>query len=619
MRFFQMLTVAVLLFPVYSGAAAISKEHPRIFTDSKQLSRTWKAVNDGRNEKLVQMHNSLMEVAGLYASDSTHIVRKFDSAEKRLHSLYNAAHQISACTYAYRYSGDKRYLARVESVLKDICAYPDWNHRHFLDTANGALAVALAYDWLYYDLTDELKSKVLDCLQQYVVDAAEDPCCSHLLKKLNNWNQVCNAGVVMAAICLCDRNREKGLAAVKAAVERNHMAFDDMFAPDGIYPEGPHYMGFGNGMQIALISALKSAFGTDFNLSDAQGFSRAGEFRIFCNGPSGEVFNFSDNYSTFSDFPMMWYFADRFKDKGLLYYEMRSDNSSKSSSPSVVMTKAADILLPMYILYAAKFNCQSIPAPKKLVFAGKGIQPVAIARTGWGKEDLYLAIKGGNPANDHSHLDVGSFVFDAFGERWVSDLGRGDYAHFEKRLPYKHALWDKVAESARWKLYIYNNRQHSTLTINDRDHCVTGYAPLVEVFDSETEKGGSFDLNNAFGGLTFKVLRTAVIRDNSYLEITDDIIASEDNECNVRWNIVTKAIPEVLNDGIVLTIGDKRMKLSVEGADVNWYAQPCNPRQTDSPFASWDWCPEGYHLCGYTVKLNRSERKILTCKLKKDF
>ena len=43
------------------------------------------------------------------------------------------------------------------------------------------------------------------------------------------------------------------------------------------------------------------------------------------------------------------------------------------------------------------------------------------------KEALFLAAKGGLNRGYHSHLDLGSFVLDAFGQRWAEDLGPEDY------------------------------------------------------------------------------------------------------------------------------------------------------------------------------------------------
>lgn len=44
------------------------------------------------------------------------------------------------------------------------------------------------------------------------------------------------------------------------------------YGPDGGYPEGFGYWGYGTSFQVMLIAALESAFGTDNGLSQTPGF-----------------------------------------------------------------------------------------------------------------------------------------------------------------------------------------------------------------------------------------------------------------------------------------------------------------------------------------------------------
>jgi hypothetical protein len=50
---------------------------------------------------------------------------------------------------AYRLHGDCRYADRLWQELETVAAFPDFNPRHFLDTAEMTHALAIAYDWLY--------------------------------------------------------------------------------------------------------------------------------------------------------------------------------------------------------------------------------------------------------------------------------------------------------------------------------------------------------------------------------------------------------------------------------------------------------------------------------------
>jgi len=48
---------------------------------------------------------------------------------------------------------------------------------------------------------------------------------------------------------------------------------------------------------------------------------------------------------------------------------------------------------------------------------------VAGARTSWHDDQaLYLGIKAGRNGVNHANLDLGSFIFEALGERWIIDV-----------------------------------------------------------------------------------------------------------------------------------------------------------------------------------------------------
>jgi hypothetical protein len=127
--------------------------------------------------------------------------------------------------------------------------------------------------------------------------------------------------------------------------------------------------------------------------------------------------------------------------------------------------------------------------------------------------------------------------------------------------------------------------------------------------------GGTFDLNNAFKGNTMRALRTVLIRDGKYLEVTDDILTSEEAGCDVRWNMATKAQVQIVEDGILLSQGGITMKLTAEGADVQWYAAPADASKDG--YAEWDYTPEGFNMCGYTCRMEKNDRFVITCKLER--
>ena len=80
---------------------------------------------------------------------------------------------------------------------------------------------------------------------------------------------------------------------------------------------------------------------------------------------------------------------------------------------------------------------------------------VAVLRSDWeNPQALFVGFKAGDNKANHSHLDLGSFVFDAAGVRWAMDLGADDY-----NLP-------GYFGGQRWNYYRLRAEGHNTLVIN---------------------------------------------------------------------------------------------------------------------------------------------------------
>ena len=502
------------------------------------------------------MHSTYMEMADECVRKDAPIKYNPNESGKLLNVSREALKQICCCAYAYRFTKDPKFLWRAESVLNDVCDFPTWNPKHYLDVAEMATAVSLGYDWLYYKLDKETIAKCEKAIKSYLFDTAEKGTKYYKhFKMTNNWGQVLNAGLAVSCIAFKDVYPEICMTLLDRAIEDNSENIIYSYAPDGIYPEGHMYWLYGTSYQIMMISALEHYRGTDSALSECKGFDKSAWFEVFTSGNSGKAFNYSDSSVKIKRHPQLWYFADRFGWPEIVYNENYELN---------------DRLGFLWIYYASKVEPKKINAPHKLLFSGVGTQPLVIARTGWESNDLYLGIKGGcAKINGHAHLDAGSFVFEAYGKRWIEDPGIPIYANTEKALrTIDGSLWKREQESMRWKVYAYNNRQHSTMTINDSDHDVNGMGELISVIDSDDIRGGVFDLSSVFANEAAYVERKAFIDSEKYLHIVDSIAALPDKDACVKWVFPTEAAVEQVDDGFILTLENKKMKVYVENNGV---------------------------------------------------
>src|SRR5581483_11598274 len=103
-------------------------------------------------------------------------------------------------------------------------------------------------------------------------------------RNTGNWNQVCNAGLLSAALALADE--EPDLARQVIAGARKSLPLGmAAYAPDGGFPEGPGYWTYATTYAAIAIAELETALGTDFGLSSSPGFDRTIRYYEAVQGP----------------------------------------------------------------------------------------------------------------------------------------------------------------------------------------------------------------------------------------------------------------------------------------------------------------------------------------------
>lgn len=584
--------------------------HPRLFISDAEFARYKEAVKAPRSAELAALHSDEMERASKFSASDKHLVYHKDASGKRILSVSrDALNQIFSCSYAYRFTSGEKYLSRVESLLRDVCSFPDWNPSHYLDVGEMAMAVSIGYDWLYDSLDPSVRALAEEKLIGYALGTAGK---AKGRRYKNNWNQVCNAGTLAACIAVFDKVPALAGELVMTSIQLNKSAAEGIYAPDGVYIEGPGYWGYGTMFQIAMNCLLKHSFGTDFGLEDVTGFKKTALYQMNMRG-STAYFVYSDCTSMpLGPQPRFWYFAEITGDWSLAYVEKQRIAMGQKSN---------DRLGPLYLFSAAKYDGSSMQAPASLTYSGGGKCPVAAIRTGWETDDLCLMIKGGSASNPHGHMDAGSFVYDAYGVRWATDIIRPSYEKSEVGMKKIGGnLWNMGQDSKRWDLSAYNNFNHNTLTVNDQYHVVKGYAPCLGLVEDGGFRGASFDLTKVLGPKVTRAERTAGLRDNDHLEVRDEIEAAE-GDVVLRWSFVTPASVSVLPDGIVLKSGDKTLTLKASASDgvsdVSGNIKYCVwPSEPTGPCASFD-APFKGTVCGYSITVPAGSAVTLTTILTK--
>ena len=510
-------------------------QHPRLMLKEGDIKAVKQKIE--HDQPLLTLHNIIeRRTSDFIPAEPT----KYRMVGKRLLGRCRAVlERVCYCSYMYLISGDEIYARRAEKEMLAAADFVSWNPSHFLDVAEMITALAIGYDWLYSWLSPESRRIIEDAIIEKGLRTSGKK--RWWSKSHNNWNQVCNSGLVMGALAVYERIPEEAQEIIAEALRNNPTAQKE-YGPHGVYPEGFGYWEYGTWYEVMLIESLRTALGTSCNLEKAPGFLQSAKFMNFMSTPTGATFNFSDcgNPSNMIN-PLLYWFALETGDMSLVWQD-------RERLLNEDFVRGVNRQAPIAMLFASRCNTKDIKPIQDVFWVGNGTQPLFLYREGFDSaEDCYLGVKGGTPKNSHAHMDGGSFIYEWAGVRWAVELGSQDYHSLESK---GIGIWKKGQNSQRWQVYRLNNHSHNTLTINGKLHQYKGMATMTKVHDKKKYKGAEFDLPSLFLD-TESVTRTITIDKNDKVTCTDKI-ASGSTDCSVRWNMTTFAKAEIIDDHTIL-------------------------------------------------------------------
>jgi len=520
---------------------SLRKTHPRVLATREDF------------EKLHTQVAKTPELARWFAflRDEGDALLKSASSEKPATNSNRIQRRVFLMGLLYNMTGEKRYADRLWTDLESAMALPDWNPRHhFLTTAEMTSALGIAYDWLYEAWTptqrEQLRRAIIDkgllpglAVYRLATSGGPSDAAFDGWPKVNhNWNQVCNGGLLLGALAIADVSSEPARQVIQSATASLPLALDE-YAPDGAWGEGPKYWAFATEYTVYGLAALQTALGTDFGLSSKPGMNLTGDYPRHAAGPTGLLFNFADGgMGPWSGYTPLFWLATTYKTPRWAAQQL---------------PYAAKKPQPLDLIWGARW-AQSQPKDEPLALARHfRKQEIVTLRSAWNDPlALFVGIKGGDNKTNHSHLDLGSFVFDALGQRWAHDLGPDDYA-----LPgYFH--------QRRWTYYRLRAEGHNTLAINpgnwpDQDPRAT--ARIVRFSDSPESPFAIVDLSDAYSGDARVAHRGIRLEGRSQLVIQDEL--TFDAPGDLWWFMHTAASIQCDGASAVLTSGGERLRAQI--------------------------------------------------------
>lgn len=546
--------------------------HPRILLLEGEEQQIQDLIDSDETWK--KMHLAIMEECNSLLGKAP--LERVMVGHRLLGTSRELLKRVFYLSYAYRMTGEDRFLIKAREELVAVSKFSSWNPSHFLDVAEMTMGVAIGYDWLYENLSPNARYIIKEAIVYKGLIPSQNSDYNWFLTSNMNWNQVCNAGMVYGALAIQEDYPDLAKEIIDRAFESLPISME-AYEPDGVYPEGYTYWRYGSTFVNLFFSAIKKAKIDDHGLLANPGFLKSGHFLKHMLTPTGGSFNWGDCPTETRLTPAMFWFAEQTNDPSILWSEKKF---LETSDFSIFQENRH---LPALMIWGKDIPLSSISEPKEKFWMGQGANPVAMMRTSWNDPNaIYLGFKAGTPGYVHAHMDVGSFVMEADGVRWATDLGKVIYEDLESL---GMNIFGSSQDAERWTIFRMSTYSHNVLIIDEDQQRVDGYAKIDKYSNDEEFMFAVTDITSTYNRQVQNARRGVGIVNEKFVVIRDelDIIQS----CKIRWNMVTFSTVELGINEATLTDDGKTLYLKVLGPDniqmKTWSTAPTNNYDPENP------------------------------------
>lgn len=549
-------------------SAGYQNVHPRLLANSDDFANLCAAYANHADRRSVWIANILAEADDMLPTAPA--AYRIQDNLRLLATAQLVLDRVVTLSFSYRITGNVAYADRAKAELMNSINYPDWNPKHFLDTAELSFATAIGYDWLYEYLSAEERAALAEAMvtkglyegkKQYEGEGYSG---THFVVQTMNWNAVCNGGLVTAALAVMDEEdyREIALYTVEKAMQSLPYVLNK-FAPDGGWDEGPGYWEYTVRYLARMCEAMRYPLGTDFGIAETPGLNQTGNYGYATDGAFG-VFNYHDSTATRQDSPVLLWLGKTFN---------KPELSALCLADMERFDTGGDVWSCLYYNGAAE-NVDLSAMPKDSYIRGSELVAMRSGTTDY--NGLYVAFSGGKNKVNHYHLDEGSFVLDMLGERWADDLGSEDLSYLESDSYTRDGLYRIRAEG------------HNTLVINPDEsggQLITADCPVTRFESGENGALAVLDMTSAYADNAISVQRGLMVTDGRRTAVIRDEIITE-SDADIYWGMHTKADIAVSGQSAVLNMNGKSMRVDVltEGGTAELSVEAAEPMATSPQY-----------------------------------
>lgn len=346
-----------------------------------------------------------------------------------------------------------RFIPALEELIRKFCAYPSWvlpaHDRNaeifdgkvvYSDLSSTALGqeFGIILSWAQKDLSPEtvdlLKKNIeVRVLEPYRICVKEGTKAGKRsmwwIRGTNNWNSVCHAGTIGAALTTVPSKADRAWFIAAAEYCTGHYFFAG-FTSDGYCSEGMGYWNYGFGNFVYLASAIRQATAGKVDLFKNPMVVKCTRFAPGMEVAGRKYAAFADCSIKATPAPVFMNYLSRTCGLNLDFYEKAgmpqntgygltelayflfdpylNAGSSGVDSNSLVSSNTEGPASAAERKMAKKENAESVNAPVRTDFDVAGVlicRPDPKNK----KKTLAIAMKGGHNNEQHNHNDVGSY------------------------------------------------------------------------------------------------------------------------------------------------------------------------------------------------------------------
>jgi hypothetical protein len=488
--------------------------------------------------------------------------------------MFERGDRLVTFTLAECLENQGRFIGPLTVTLEALCQERTWEypaHDGGLDNFYGrtvnmdlrATSVAWELAAVNYLLGDKLAPATRQRLRDNIVRRVLRPFREmvegrrkedHWLRVENNWNAVCLAGTVGAALALEESPQER--AWFVAAGEKYIEFFLRGFTPDGYCSEGMGYWNYGFGRFLALGEEIREATAGQVDLLALPQALQPALFSTRAEVVNGIYPTISDVHPGSQPSPRcVCYISQR------LGLGQTGDCAAQFMKPTGSLAETLMFAFLPAPLPLVPHSDLPVASPLRTWFTNG---QVLICRPASGPHGAFAAVlKGGNNAENHNHNDVGSFSVVAGGSMVICDPGGEVYTRrtfsshrYDSKVlsSYGHAVpvvageLQRTGREAQARLLRAEfSEPQDTLALDLRSaYKVPDLQRLERTFVYHRAAPASLTVRDEVAFSKAQSFQTALITWGTYKQVSPNDLVVTDADGSVKVRIETDGIPFTL-------------------------------------------------------------------------